>query len=48
MENGILLNVVVVEGCSIFELLSCIDKALLVWRNFFIGLDLAFHVVDGV
>ena len=48
MKNGLLLNVIVVEGLPVLELFSCEGKALLVWRNSFLGLYLALHVVNGV
>ena len=33
MEGGLLLNIVVTEGATILELLSCKDQTLLVRRN---------------
>ena len=43
-----LLDVVVGESAAILELLSGEDKALLVWGNALLVLDLALHIVDGV
>ena len=40
MESGLLLDVVIRESSSIFELLSSEDKSLLVWGNTFFILDL--------
>ena len=40
MEGGLLLDIVVREGSSIFELLSSEDEPLLIWRNTFFILDL--------
>ena len=48
MESRFLLDVVVGEGTSIFELLSSEDEALLVGRNALFILDLRLHVVDRV
>ena len=36
MEGGFLLDVVIREGTSVFELLAGKDQALLVWRNAFL------------
>ena len=43
-----LLDVVVAQSASIFELLAGEDQALLVGRNAFFVLDLGLNVVDGV
>ena len=40
MEGGLLLDIVVRESSSIFELLTSEDKSLLIWRNTFFILDL--------
>merc|ERR1719204_2977815 len=48
MERGLLLNVVVREGSSIFKLLSCKDQTLLLWRDAFLVLNLRLDVLDGV
>merc|ERR1712232_1190367 len=48
MESGLLLDVVVLEGTAILELLSSEDEALLVWGNSFLVLDLGLHVLDSV
>jgi len=48
MEGGLLLDIVVGEGSSIFELLASEDQALLVGRDAFLVLDLRLNVVDGV
>jgi len=48
MEGGLLLDVVVGEGSTVFELLSSEDESLLIGRNAFLVLDLGLHVLDGV
>jgi len=48
MESGLLLDVVVGQGASIFELLSSEDKSLLIGRNTFLVLDLGLDVLNGV
>jgi len=48
MESGLLLDVVIGEGSSVFELFSSEDKSLLIWRNTFFVLDLGLDVFDGV
>jgi hypothetical protein len=48
MESGLLLDVVILEGTSIFQLLSSEDESLLIWGNSFLVLDLGLHVLNGV
>ncbi len=48
MEGRLLLDVVVGEGSAVFELLSSEDKALLVWGDTFLVLDLSLDVLNGV
>lgn len=48
MESRLLLDVVIGERTSVFELLAGEDEALLIRRNAFLVLDLALNVVDGV
>merc|ERR1712226_1010000 len=48
MEGGLLLDVVVGEGSSIFKLLAGEDESLLIGRDAFLVLDLGLHVLDGV
>ena len=48
MESGLLLDVVVGEGSTIFELLTSEDKSLLVWWNTFLVLDLGLDIFNGV
>ena len=43
-----LLDIVVAQGTAILKLLAGEDETLLVGRDAFFVLDLAFHVVDGV
>ena len=48
MESGFLLDVVVGEGSSVFELFSSKDESLLIGRDSFFVLDLSLDIVDGV
>ena len=48
VESRLLLDVVVCQGASVLELLSCKDQALLVRRNAFLVLDLGLDIVNGV
>jgi hypothetical protein len=48
MESGLLLDVVVGEGSSIFKLLSSEDESLLIWRDTFLVLDFSLDVFNGV
>jgi len=48
VEGGFLLNVVVTEGSSVFQLLSGEDESLLIGGDSFLVLDLGLNVVDGV
>merc|ERR1712019_293683 len=48
MEGGFLLDVVVREGSTIFQLLSSKDQPLLVWGNSFLVLDLGLNIFNGV
>lgn len=48
MKGGLLLNVVVGKGATIFELLAGEDQTLLIRRNAFFVLNLALDVVDSV
>ena len=48
MEGGLLLDVVIRQGPPILELLPSEDKALLVWGNALLVLDLSLDVVDSV
>merc|ERR1712070_468100 len=45
MESGFLLDVVVLEGTAVFELLSGEDESLLVWGDSFLVLDLGLDVL---
>ena len=42
------LDVVILQGPAILELLPCENQTLLIRRNAFLVLDLGFHVVSGV
>jgi len=48
MESALLLDVVVLKGSAILELLSSEDESLLVWGDSFLVLDLGLHSFDGV
>ena len=48
MESGLLLNVVIRESASVFELLSGEDQALLIRGNSLLVLDLRLDIVDGI
>jgi len=48
VESRLLLDVVVLKGAAVFELLSGEDESLLVWGNTFFVLDLSLDVFDGV
>ena len=48
MEGRLLLNVVVGEGATVFELFAGEDQTLLVRRNSLLVLDLGLDIVDGV
>merc|ERR1711935_678447 len=48
MESRLLLDVVVLEGTAIFELLASEDETLLIWGDSFLVLDLGLHGVNGV
>jgi len=48
VKGALLLDVVIAESATVFELLSSEDQALLVRRNAFLVLDLALDVVDSV
>ena len=48
MESGFLLDVVVLEGSAVFELLTGEDKSLLIWGNTFLILDLGLDSLNGV
>ena len=46
MQSG-LLDVVIAECTAVFQLLASKNKALLIWRDTLLGLDLALDIVDG-
>jgi len=48
MEGGFLLDVVVAQCATVFQLLTSEDKTLLIWWNSLFILDLGFHVVNCV
>merc|ERR1719379_2200385 len=48
MESAFLLDVVIGESSSIFQLLSSKDQPLLVWGNAFLVLDLGLDVFNRI
>ena len=48
MKSGLLLNVVVRQSTSIFQLLASKDQSLLVRRNSFLILDLDLYIFYGI
>jgi hypothetical protein len=48
VESRFLLDVVVAQGTTVFELFTGKDKTLLVRRNTFLVLNLLLDVVNGV
>merc|ERR1719232_2576101 len=48
MQGTFLLDVVIGEGSSIFQLLSSKDQSLLIWGNSFLVLDLSLDILNGV
>merc|ERR1712029_842072 len=48
MKSGLLLDVVIRKGSSVFKLLSGEDESLLIGWDSFLVLDLGLHVLDGV
>jgi hypothetical protein len=48
VKSGLLLNVVIREGATVFKLLSSEDETLLIWGDTLFVLDLSLDVLDGV
>ena len=48
VKSRLLLDVVIAQSTTIFQLLSSEDKTLLIRRDSFLILDLGFDIVDGV
>ena len=48
VESRLLLDVVVAQSATVFELLASKDEALLVRRDTLLVLNLALHHIDGV
>jgi len=48
MEGRLLLDIVILEGTAVFELLAGEDKPLLVWRDSFFVLNLGLDILNGV
>ncbi|KAI5089233.1 hypothetical protein C0J45_20641, partial [Silurus meridionalis] len=48
VESGLLLDVVVRQGATIFQLLAGKDQPLLIWGNAFFVLDFGLDILNGV
>merc|ERR1712156_817496 len=48
MQSGLLLDVVVGEGASVFKLFASKNQPLLVWGNALLILDFGFDILNGV
>jgi len=48
MESRLLLNIVVAQGSSIFQLLSSEDKSLLIGWDSFLILNLGLDILNGI
>jgi hypothetical protein len=48
VKCGFLLDVVIAQGATVFELLASKDETLLVRRNTFLILNLALDIVNGI
>ena len=48
MKSRFLLDVVVAQGTSVFQLLSSKNKTLLVWWDTFLVLNLGFDIIDSI
>merc|ERR1719431_637891 len=48
MKGALLLDVVVRQSATIFQLFTGEDQSLLIWGNSFLVLDLGLHILNGV
>merc|ERR1711957_102344 len=48
MKSGFLLDVIIAQGTSVFQLLSSKDETLLIRRNSFLILDLGLDIINGI
>ena len=48
MKSGLLLDIVITEGPTVFKTLSSEDQSLLVGRDALLVLDLGLHILDGI
>ena len=48
VQSRLLLDVVVAQGTTIFQLFTSKDQTLLVWWNAFLVLNLGLHILDSV
>ena len=48
MKSGFFLDVVISKSSSIFELFSCENESLLIWRDSFFVLDFGFNILNRI
>merc|ERR1711942_527502 len=48
MKGRLLLDVVIRQSSSIFQLLSSKNQSLLIWRNTFLVLDLCLNILNSI
>jgi len=48
MKSGFLLDIVVAQSATIFQLLASKDQTLLIWGNALFVLNLGFDILNGV
>merc|ERR550534_1583347 len=48
MQSGLLLDIVIAQSTTVFQLFTSEDQALLIRRNSFFILNLCFDVIDGI
>jgi len=48
VQGRFLLDVVITQGTSIFQLLTSKDQTLLIWWNTFLILNLSLDIVNGI
>jgi len=48
VKSGFLLNVVITQSSSVFQLFSSENQSLLIWGDSFFVLDLGLDILDGV
>merc|ERR1719168_47766 len=48
MKGRLFLDIIIAQGSSIFQLLSCKNQSLLIWWNSFFVLNLSFNIFNGI